>query len=237
MRLSSTLLVKAGADAKAVSTTGSTPLMLAASAGAVEAVKRLLDAGADVNAKESARGQTALMFAAANNRVPVVRLLAERGADLETTTKVVDLFEVSAARGSGVPPRGADGSSGAAQASGARRRARLQLSRADRQPGRRDGVALRGAAGLPRDGAGARRRRRRRQPARAATGASPLLVAAINGHFDLAKFLLEQGRRIRSSPPRTARRRSTPCSTASGRRRPTIRSRGRSSSRRRPISR
>ena len=57
--------------------------MLAAAAGNVEAVSVLLDAGAEVNAQETARGQTALMFAAAYNRVDVIKLLARRGARRE----------------------------------------------------------------------------------------------------------------------------------------------------------
>ena len=46
-------------------TNGTTPLMLAAAAGNADAVKALLDHGADVNAKETVKGETALMFAAA----------------------------------------------------------------------------------------------------------------------------------------------------------------------------
>ena len=53
---------------------------------------------------------------------------------------------------------------------------------------------------------------------------SPLLMAIINGHFDVAKILLERGAdpNARAS---TACRRSTACSTSSGRRRRCIRSR------------
>ena len=78
--------------------------------------------------------------------------------------------------------------------------------------------------------AGAARRRRGRQPGRApATGPAPLLIATINGHFDLAKLLLEQRRR----PERAAENNGvTPlyarAERASGRRRRCIRSRARS---------
>ena len=67
------VLLKAGADAKAGTATGTTPLMLAAASGSVEAVKALIAAGADVEAKEASMQQTALMFAAANTRVDVDR--------------------------------------------------------------------------------------------------------------------------------------------------------------------
>ena len=42
--------------------------MLAAASGNVDAVKALVDGGADVNAKEPVRGLTPVMFAAASNR-------------------------------------------------------------------------------------------------------------------------------------------------------------------------
>ena len=52
-------LVTAGASAGTTTATGATPLMLAASAGQLEAVNALLDLHADANAIEKAHGQTA----------------------------------------------------------------------------------------------------------------------------------------------------------------------------------
>ena len=57
---------------------GETPLMAAARSGHVDAAKRLLDAGADVNAKESFGGQSALMWAAAQRQAAMVKFLASR---------------------------------------------------------------------------------------------------------------------------------------------------------------
>ena len=54
---------------------------------------------------------------------------------------------------------------------------------------------------------------------------SPLLMATINGHFDLAMRLLARGADVRGRQRRRARRRSTACSTCSGRPRRGIRSR------------
>jgi ankyrin repeat protein len=91
-------LLKAGADAKAATSNGTTPLMVAAASGDVDAVTLLLDHGADVNAADGIRGNTAVMFAAAANRAAIVELLARRGADLGATTRVVDLKGLSRER-------------------------------------------------------------------------------------------------------------------------------------------
>ena len=62
------------------SSTGFTPLMFAVRAGHVEAVRTLLDAGADVNDTVS-DGQSALVVAAANANWEVADHLLDRGAD------------------------------------------------------------------------------------------------------------------------------------------------------------
>jgi ankyrin repeat protein len=78
------------ADAKSATTTGTTPLMLAAGSGSVDAVKVLLDNGADVDGKDINQGQTALMFAAALGRAEVIKVLAAHGADLKAVSLVPD---------------------------------------------------------------------------------------------------------------------------------------------------
>jgi len=85
------LLVDAHASISATTTTGAAPLHFAAASGSSEAVSILLDRGADVNAREPQWGQTPLMFAAASGRTEVVKVLLSRGADAGATGKVVDI--------------------------------------------------------------------------------------------------------------------------------------------------
>lgn len=82
-------LLAAGADPNGANDLGTTPLMLAAASGRADAVKALLDHGAQVNARELSHGQTALMFAAALNRDAAVRMLLQRGADPAIATNAV----------------------------------------------------------------------------------------------------------------------------------------------------
>src|SRR5438128_2873956 len=56
-------------------------LMLAARNGNPEVIKRLVAAGADINAKEPIRGTTALMWAAEQRHASAVKMLLELGAD------------------------------------------------------------------------------------------------------------------------------------------------------------
>jgi ankyrin repeat protein len=87
-------LLKAGADPMLPNANKSTPLMAAAGFGtsdpleeagtedeALEAVKMLLDLGADINAVDS-KGDTAMHGAAYGNFPTIVQLLADRGADI-----------------------------------------------------------------------------------------------------------------------------------------------------------
>jgi ankyrin repeat protein len=87
-------LVKAGADPLLPNADKSTPLMAAAGLGtsdpleeagtedeALEAVKMLLDLGADINAVDD-KGDTVMHGAAYGNFPAIVQLLADRGADI-----------------------------------------------------------------------------------------------------------------------------------------------------------
>jgi len=82
-------LVQAGANVSAPTASGgATPLHFAASQGNTDAIAALLDKGAAVDVKDSAFAQTPLMWAAAAGRTAAVELLTKRGASVKTMSKI-----------------------------------------------------------------------------------------------------------------------------------------------------
>jgi ankyrin repeat protein len=79
-------LLAAGANPNAALWSGETPIMTCARTGALDAVKALLARKADVNAK-TRRAQTALMWAVAQKRPDVARALIEGGADVNIVSR------------------------------------------------------------------------------------------------------------------------------------------------------
>jgi ankyrin repeat protein len=214
-------LAKAGAPIDAPTATGATALMLAARSGSVEAVRALLEGGANVNATESAQGQTALMFAAAADRAAVVSLLIEKGANATVATKIIDLAALTAAPGEEAlqqsqqrqPQPGAPaGNSAPAAAPSTVSGARPAPAAAPARPTDLAGVTrpyrynelIGRQGGLTALLFAARQGGLATAEALVAAGVdvnqvspadltSPLLMATINGHFDLAKYLLDRG--------------------------------------------
>jgi ankyrin repeat protein len=188
-------LLKAGANALEANGNGTTVLMTAASTGNADAVKVLLDHGADITAKDLTNGQTALMFAAAVNRAAVIKTLIARGADANVTTKVVRMERVQVdANGNPLPP--AEGNRGGA-AEGAQRGGG-QRGGGDRilgatvvgglsalhfaaREGQMDAIRelVEGGADVNLQSAGDK--------------TPPITEAIINGHVDIAKYLLDHG--------------------------------------------
>jgi ankyrin repeat protein len=186
-------LVAAGAPVTAATATGATALMHAAHSGSTDAVRILVENGADPNVTETANGQTALMFAAAADRIDVVKLLIARGADLHVTSRVQDFASLTMtndADQNGVPrpqaPRGPGPDvpgitrpfnyneligkhGGLAALHFAARQGAIATTEA----------LIKAGANVNQRGAGDR--------------TTPVLVAAINGHFDLVSFLLDSG--------------------------------------------
>ena len=90
-------LLEAGSKATLMTSTGVQPIHLAAEAGSVESVQSLLLKGADVNAKDTTHERTPLIFAASANRVNVIKFLMTKGANVQATTKVIDYIARSQA--------------------------------------------------------------------------------------------------------------------------------------------
>lgn len=188
-------LLRAGANPNAANATnGATALMKAAAAGSVDGVKSLLDHGAAVNTREPGHNQTALMFAAAANRAAVVKLLAARGADLGATSKVTQIRRQKDVDSDAFPldedlilhanlPPGKK----AAAAALAGRRASPTVSGGltalllAARNGQLDAVRALVEAGADIN-----------EPS-AGDKTNPIVLAVIDGHFEVAKYLLERG--------------------------------------------
>ncbi|MBM3808775.1 MAG: hypothetical protein FJW22_11360 [Acidimicrobiia bacterium] len=185
-------LIASGAPVAAATSTGATALMQAAHSGSTEAVRILIENGSDVNAKETANGQTALMFAAASDRTDVVKMLLARGADLAATSRVQDFSALTTSAQvdqAGVP----------VQAQAAQRGDVPGVTRPfnyNELIGKHGGLAALHFA--------ARQGSMSAVEALLAAGAdvnqrcagdqtTPIIVAAVNGHFDLVSYLLDQG--------------------------------------------
>jgi cytohesin len=91
--------------------------MIAARTGNVDAIRTLLDNGADVNAKETQRGTTPLMWAADEGHAAAVKLLIERGADIKAASNPAPRGR-GPALGKANDPRKAVAAQGAALAAG-----------------------------------------------------------------------------------------------------------------------
>lgn len=205
-------LLKAGADLKLGTPSGTTPLMVAAQSGHVEAVRVLIDGGADVNATDTMRGNTALMFAAAANRAAVITLLASRGADAKAATKVIDLAGLTRERlqfFGNPPPPPREGQAAAPAAAGQPEPEPGQAKPQPAAPGREAAgqEAAAPATPAPAPTAGARPAAPARRAAVAGVdrqyqlnelvaaqgGLTPLLFAARDGYTESVQALLEAG--------------------------------------------
>ena len=91
--------------------------MAASRTGNVDAMKVLLDHGADVNAKETLRGTTPMMWAADEGHAPAIQLLIERGADIKAQSDPAERGR-GPALGKSNDPRKAVAAQGAALAAG-----------------------------------------------------------------------------------------------------------------------
>ena len=213
------LLADAKADVNATTTTGAAPLHFAAASDSSQTIGILLDNGADVNAQEPQWGQTPLMFAAASGRTDAAKVLLARGADAKATGKVVDISARNREDGAESRARNARVAEIQKQLAAAKAKAPAGSAPAARRGrggddnggepeplGYADLVGAHGgltalllaaregfedtAFALVDGGADINQ-------VSASDHTSPLLMATINGHFDLASRLLARGADVR----------------------------------------
>ncbi len=161
--------------------------MMAASAGNPDALKVLLAHGANVNARDLAHGQTALIFAASLNRAEAIRVLMANGADPSITSKVTKTervrFNADGIPAPDEPPYPSEP------------KERLRSSHKKQSRGERGAATMGGQTALlyaARDGQIEAARALVEGGAEVNQGnaeekTTPLLMAIINGHYDLAK--------------------------------------------------
>ena len=174
-------LLDAKADVASPNANGTTPLMFAAASGRADAVKLLLDRGADINATDVTNGQTALMFAAAQGRVDAIKVLTARKADANAATKVspiITMAERYKKQTDGKGTREITGEGGRSNVTAMGGMTALMFAARE---GYLDAVTALVSAGADVN------------KVNGADSTSVLTLAIVNGHFDIAKFLLGSG--------------------------------------------
>lgn len=172
------LLLRAGANANAADDHGVTPLARACENASVAMVETLLNAGANPNAAQTS-GLTPLMTAAMTGNVQVVRSLLARGANVNAATKDTKntaLMWAVAGRGSEIARMLIEGQADI-RASTAKGFTPLLLAARN---GDLEMIKALMAAGVSVNETGS-------------DGTHVLPFSIVNGHSDLALFLLEQG--------------------------------------------
>ncbi len=139
--------------------------MKASREGNLDAVKALLDHGAEVNAKENFRGQTALMWAAAEGHAAIVSMLATHGAELNVRSYDRDTSLPKMAAGTPAAPIARGGLTALLFAA---RQGQIDSARA----------LLDAKADIN---------------AVDSDGNNALTLAIINTHYDLTQFLIDRG--------------------------------------------
>lgn len=161
---------------------GRTALYRAASEGKTEAVRILLDKGANLNAQAS-NGSTPLLEAVTFARVAVVQLLIERGAKIELADASGNTPLMVAAEGNAYMPNNAPLVATLLAAN----------AKADAQDSRGRSPLYRAASEGKADAMGLLLDKKANPNLQAGDGSTPLLEAVTFGKLDTAKLLLERG--------------------------------------------
>jgi ankyrin repeat protein len=170
------LLLKSGADVKAVTRYGIGTMNLAATNGDAAMLERLLNAGADVNAATPG-GETALMTTARTGKTDAAKLLLDRGADVNGKDSVhaqtalmwavienhPEMVKLLLARGADINAHTA-----------------VTIPKGEYVPARAGGAS---GAGII----------RQRALPTANGGMTPLLFSVRDGNFEMTRLLLDKG--------------------------------------------
>jgi ankyrin repeat protein len=186
-------LLASGASVNNKDSRGNTPLMYAAAVGSEAMLRQLVDAGAEVNAR-NAFDATALLFCM--NSAPRVKFLLDHGADVNVHSK-----------------RGHSPILQAAMYAGNLEALKLLAAKDAKYPGPGDGQPPLGAAAGVNDPAMVKFLLERYGPAALAGPGGPmaLMNAAALGNTEVVKLLLAKGVDVNSvSPPETAKVKNGP---------------------------
>jgi ankyrin repeat protein len=190
------LLIAAGANVKAANRFGATALSLACTNGSASMIERLLKAGEDPNAVISEAGDTVLMLAARAGKPDAVKTLLDDRADVNKTNAqgqtplMWAVAEKNAAAAKVLIEHGADVN---AQTHKLPPPTMFQTIFSAPFPAGGMTALLYAARQNDLESAGILLGAGANVKENAADGSSPLLVAAINEHYAMAKYLLEHG--------------------------------------------
>jgi ankyrin repeat protein len=190
-------LIKAGANAKAANRYGVTPLYLACVNGSAPVIAKLLDAGADANSATT-EGETALMTVARTGNVEAAKILIAHGADVNSKEQWRQQTPLMWAAAECHPEVAQELIAHGAEVNG--KQVEWQWERQMTKEPREKWMPLGGLTPLhfaARQGclAGAKVLVKAGAQINATNpnGFSPILLAIINGHYDVASYFLAQG--------------------------------------------
>jgi ankyrin repeat protein len=182
------LLIEAGATPTVKNREGASPMYLAATNGNAEIIEILLDAGEDANAIVTAEGESALMLASLTGNDRAVRILLERGADVNHVQERgqtalmwaaseghADVLEILIEHRATLGLRSIESTLDERRPPGA-----LSALHFAARHGDLDSVRVLAEAGADLNPA-------------MAEGTTPIIMAIVNGHYELALYLLNHG--------------------------------------------